>query len=222
MTIEVRGDSGGKAVDWWFIYKLPGRIKPLKDAADEFKATTGLEYLYFDAKSKGAMKLSKHTLDEDGGALHQTLEQLYGAKAATKKSLGWICYNDEIPENKHSDDERNGHTKGVLAFDLESDTAFWLLHSWPKFPNIDAPELASAQYGQTFLCIALQDVDTARLIAEQMYHQQEPQTYDCCLPPAIKKDDIFSKLATSVDVNVSGSYSTADASTVGPGPTPPT
>jgi hypothetical protein len=33
----------------------------------------------------------------------------------------------------------NGHCKGVLAFDLKSDTAFWLSHSTPRIPPLHEP-----------------------------------------------------------------------------------
>ena len=57
-----------------------------------------------------------------------------------------------------------GHTKGVLAFDIASKTALWLLHSWPKFADPHANEPPSPIYGQTFLCISL-DLATASQIA---------------------------------------------------------
>ena len=189
MTLEVRRDDATKTVDWWFMYKLPHGVKPSKGASADYKATTGWEYLYFDSESKGPLALSTQTLDGKSGALHGTLQQLYEATSDSKGSLGWICYNDEVPNTDRPDDRRKGHTKGVLAFDEASDTAFWLLHSWPKFPDIQTPGLGSDDYGQTYLCITLKDVETARFIAEQMYHRQEPQAYDCRLPASLAKDD---------------------------------
>ena len=200
MSLSVFGDTDGKTVDWWFIYKLPDNVSPSEGAADTFGKTTGWEYLYFDAESTGSLALSARTLDRKTGELHRTLQQLYKAETDSGSSLGWICYNDEVPAAE-SNSSSFGHTKGVLAFDLASDTAFWLLHSWPKFPNIETGELASSDYGQTYLCIALASVDTARYIAEQMYHRQEPQTYQNRLPSSLNKDDIFYKVANAVDVN---------------------
>ena len=114
--------------------------------------------------------------------------------------MGWICYNDEIPGTE-SNDSAKGHTKGVLAFDLASDTAFWLLHSWPKFPDLRNGDPGSPDYGQTFLCVSLKNVDAARQIAEQMYHRQEPQTYQSHIPSSLPKNDIFNKVANAIDVN---------------------
>lgn len=199
MNVEVFGDDSG-TVDWWFIYKLPHGIEPLGKGQSKYKKTTGSEYLYMDAKSSAPLSMSKHTLEQEQGAMYNTLKQLYAADSPGTSSLGWICYNDEIP-GVNENDERKGHSKGVLAFDLDSDSAFWLLHSWPKFLDVKTGKPAAWTYGQTFLCIALKDVETARSIAEQMYHRQEPQTYQVRLPKNVGQNDILYRLATDVDVN---------------------
>lgn len=200
MTLHVWKDINNTPVDWWFMYKLPQHIEPHAGAADTYQRTTGWEYLYMDSSTGSQLQLSANTLDQKQGSLHQTLAQLYDADASSAESLGWICYNDEIPGQK-SNNSSFGHTKGVLAFDLDSDSAFWLLHSWPKFPDIPSGRLGSPDYAQTFLCISLDSVETARYIAEQMYHRQEPQTYETRIPQSLSKDDIFYKLAHDVDVN---------------------
>ncbi len=200
MRLKVYNDSSGKAVDWWFMYKLPKNIKPNQGSEQDFSKTTGWEYLYFDANSKGSLALSEKTLDQKNGALHKTLEQIYSADASSSDSLGWICYNDEIPGRK-SNDSRKGHAKGLLAFDLETDSAFWLLHSWPRFPDIKTGELGSPLFAQTFMCIHLRNVDAARYIAEQKYHRHEPQTYQCRIPDSMGKHDIFYRVANAIDVN---------------------
>lgn len=200
MAISTYRDVDDETVDWWFMYKLPHDVQPTKEPSENFKETTGWEYLYYDALSSGALALSDKTLDQQNGALHRTLQQIYDPAASSSSSLGWICYNDEIP-GAETNDSRKGHSKGVLAFDLDSDTAFWLLHSWPKFPDVKTGELASWDYGQTYLCVTLQSVETARSIAKQMYHQQEPQTYECMIPKSLADDDIFYKVANGVDVN---------------------
>lgn len=43
MELEVRRDSDGKAVDWWFMYKLPHGVHPVEGASSDFKKTTGWE-----------------------------------------------------------------------------------------------------------------------------------------------------------------------------------
>ena len=200
MTLSAINDSNNKPVDWWFMYKLPENAEAPENAKEKSEPASGYEYLYFDSETKGDLALSDKTLEDESNALQQTLRVIYEAQEDLPPTLGWICYNDEKPDGT-KDSSTYGHTKGVLAFDLESDTAFWLLHSWPKFPNVETGELAVPNYGQTYICITLQDVETARYIAEQMYHRQEPQTYQCHLPSDIKEDDIFYRVANAIDVN---------------------
>ena len=89
----------------------------------------------------------------------------------------------------------NGHCKGALAFDLDTDTAFWLSHSTPRIPALKTPpskrffypEYAD-QYAQTFICITLDSVATAGKIAKILSAQHEPQVFGCRLP-----DDVTEK-----------------------------
>jgi deoxyribonuclease-2 len=165
-------DEGGKPVDWWFIYKVP----KLTQNANTNNAT-GYEYAYFDANADKVVK-SPYRLDQGKGALNLTLNSVFARPAAT---TGWILYNDEKPPSAPGPDDSNlGHTKGVIAFDTASKTAFWLLHSWPKYAARGAPGMPTPMYGQTFLCISL-DIATADKIATNMLTLQQPQ---CYLPQA--------------------------------------
>lgn len=198
MTLNIFSDDG-TPVDWWFIYKLPDNTKPKHGAGDNFKKTDGTEYLYHDSSSDSPLSMSAHSLDKKKGALYTTLNQIYDP-AANADGLGWICYNDEIPDSEHNNGDY-GHTKGVLAFDLDTDTAFWLLHSWPKFADPSTGDPAAWNYGQTYLCIALKNVDAARSIAKVMSEQQEPQTYQNRIPASLPPHDPLARLASSVNVN---------------------
>jgi len=177
MALSAIGDSG-KAVDWWFIYKVP---KDAKAADKSGKPATGYEYAYFDSGSK-VLAGSKHLLNDTTNALRLTLQQL---PAKPHPSMGTVYYNDEYPsELKKSNNGDRGHCKGILAFDTATDSAIWLLHSTPRFP---APGIFTfpddeLDYGQTFLCITLKDVKTAESIAQQMTTEQGPQTYGPALP----------------------------------------
>jgi deoxyribonuclease-2 len=164
-------DESGKAVDWWFIYKVPELTK----GANNDQAT-GYEYVYFDPTSS-AVEKSHYVINEGKGALNQTLDSVF---KTSDKTTGWILYNDEMPANadKGRDNGNLGHTKGVIAFDTASKTAYWLLHSWPKFSDPEATQDPTPKYGQTYLCISL-DIATAGKIATQMANHQEPQTYLC-------------------------------------------
>jgi len=174
-------DENGKPVDWWFMYKVP----ELGSGAGT-DATSGYEYVYYDSTidqlpdrdpHKTAFK-SPNLINKDQGALNETLDLVFNKyPKSPSPTTGWILYNDEMPEEaKRKDDAHKGHTKGVLAFDTASKTAYWLLHSWPKFTVPGATTDPTPKYGQTYLCISI-DLATASQIANQMLHHQEPQVY---------------------------------------------
>jgi deoxyribonuclease-2 len=165
-------NEAGKPVDWWFMYKVP-RLK----AAGAIVAATGFEYAYYDSTSSEITR-SPYTLDSDNGALFHTLDSLFANPSA---NTGWLLYNDETPEPNSTTSLTLGHSKGAIGFDVGSNTAFWLLHSWPKFPSPDGTAQPSPMYGQTFLCIAL-DLDNVRELTTQMHTYQEPQIYSPRIP----------------------------------------
>jgi deoxyribonuclease-2 len=169
-------DEDGNPVDWWFIYKVP-KLSP-GTGTDE---ASGYEYVYFDSsidkRKNGMVAKSPYRLDQGSGALNRTLDAVFKNRSKAAASTGWILYNDELPlSEKRPDSSALGHTKGVIVFDTKSETAFWMLHSWPKFADIKTGHEPTPQYGQTYLCLSL-SLDTARKIAAQMATHQEPQTY---------------------------------------------
>ncbi len=210
--LSAKNDQTGDATDWWFMYKLP------KDSGPTGKKTKGNEYLYYDGDKQRTLALSSNTLGTAAkGALYHTMVQLL---TDNSESIGWIHYNDEYPyslqredwppnrppkyysENAREkdrghpiDNSHNGHCKGTLAFDLATDTAFWLSHSTPRIPGLHLendedyfyPEYAYT-YAQTFICISLKDVATANRIAEVLSTQHEPQVFGCRLPSTVTQN----------------------------------
>lgn len=185
-------DENGNPVDWWFIYKVP---KLGAGASND--AATGYEYVYYDStidqnppQTRQVTK-SPYLLNSDKGALNITLDSVFKNFKNPPPTTGWILYNDEMPAavGKH-DDGTKGHTKGVIAFDTATNTAFWLLHSWPKFADPGAATDPTPQYGQTYLCVSI-DLDTARAIATMMANHQEPQLYDQNTADLPKTDPLY-------------------------------
>jgi deoxyribonuclease II len=164
-------DENGNPVDWWFMYKVSGESK-----TSDGRKVLGTEYIYFDANTPGDGKaiLSPNQVDK-GGALPNTLAQIY---KAANQNMGWFFYNDENPITGQVNGSR-GHTKGVLAFDLESNSAFWLVHSTPKFSpqSIYSYPETGMKMAQTLLCITLENADVAQSIAKQMFVAQQPNVY---------------------------------------------
>ncbi len=199
-------DENGKAVDWWFAYKIPKLTK----AAGSHSAV-GYEYAYYDAQG-GALALSSHVLTDGEGALDLTLKSIFDAPDAT---TGWILYNDEMPASAHGTDSGSyGHTKGVIAFDTASKSAFWLLHSWPKYADPQATSMPTPIYGQTFLCISL-DMATASQIAAQMANHQEPQVYLPRIPETLDKGDPLYVLSQPINPDAPADSDAIDCKSAG-------
>lgn len=194
-------DENGKAVDWWFAYKVP---KLAKDA--DSTSATGYEYAYYDPHIGKVVK-SPNLLTDGKGALDLTLSAVFAKPAAT---TGWILYNDEMPASaKRVDKSSFGHTKGVIAFDTGSKTAYWLLHSWPKYADLGAKDMPTPIYGQTFLCISL-TLATASKIAEQMANHQEPQVFGPRIPGSLDNDDALFKLTRTLNPDAPGDSDVID------------
>jgi len=199
-------DDDGNAVDWWFAYKVP---KLTRDASTP--TTSGYEYLYYDPKT-GKLAPSAFKLNEGRGALNLTLDALFKNPSP---DTGWILYNDERPPIlPGKDDGSLGHTKGVIAFDLATESAFWLLHSWPKYAAPELPAMPTPLYGQTFLCLSL-SINAARKIAAQMCAHQEPQVYGPRLPAGLEKTDPLYQLAQPLNPNAPGESSIEELTTAG-------
>jgi deoxyribonuclease-2 len=176
-------DENGNPVDWWFMYKVSGESE-----TSDGRKIYGTEYVYFDSNSPADGKLiySKNTVDKDG-ALPNTLAQIYENK---NENFGWYFYNDEDPITGKTNGER-GHTKGVVAFDLDSNSAIRLIHSTPKFAlkgTYGYPE-TGMKMAQTLLCITLQNADVSQAIAKQMYSAQQPNVYLASDIPASLKNE---------------------------------
>ena len=188
-------DENGKPVDWWFAYKVP---KLAKEATSP--SATGYEYVYYDPNIGEVVK-SPNLLTSGKGALDLTLRTVFDKPDAT---TGWILYNDEMPSDaKRMDSSSFGHTKGVIAFDTDTKTAFWLLHSWPKFADPPASDMPTPIYGQTYLCLSI-DMATASRIADQMINHQEPQVYVPRIPPSLEKKDPLFLLTQPLNPNATG------------------
>jgi deoxyribonuclease-2 len=207
----------GKPVDWWFMYKVP----QLNGGGVGIDNATGYEYIYYDSEIDKSTDIKKKTqlkspfvIDKGEGALNLTLDSVFKQAKPASKTTGWILYNDEMPAStKLKDNAHLGHTKGVIAFDTKTETAYWLLHSWPKFAEPNAEHDPTPKYGQTYMCISL-DIDTARKIANQMVNHQEPQVYFPNTADLTKDDDLF-KLTQPIDFNATADSDVLELSTIG-------
>lgn len=200
--LSVMDDSSqmAKPVDWWFMYKLPhGQIVTRANHAETSSPDPvssnldGFSYLYFDSGSASKLALSPHKLGQGAGALHSTLDSIFSAAEEEGSEIGWLLYNDEIPDT-HKNDESKGHCKGILAFNRQDNSGLWILHSTPRFPVPGSAAFPEDEhiYAQTYIGITLDSYEAANAIAGQMLSQQHPQVYAYRLPDTQTiKDDIY-------------------------------
>jgi deoxyribonuclease-2 len=207
-------DESGLPVDWWFIYKVPKLGSGISDS----DSATGYEYVYYDSRidqTGGKIGRSPNILGDGKGALDRTLASVFGNYQNADNTTGWILYNDEYPESVGKTDVGSfGHTKGVLCYDTSTDTAFWLLHSWPKFTDPHETHDPTPMYGQTYLCLSL-DVGTARKLASQMSSHQEPQVYYPRVAHGLPESDPLASLTKSVNVDAAANSNVIDLTTRG-------
>jgi deoxyribonuclease-2 len=197
-------DENGQPVDWWFAYKVPKLNAGNQGGV--ISSATGYEYVYYDP-TIGKIDLSANVLTNGKGTLDLTLNSVFSRPDPT---TGWVLYNDEMPASAdRKDNGALGHTKGVIAFDVETKTAFWLLHSWPKYADPGVATMPTPMYGQTFLCISL-DLATASKIAAQMADHQQPQTYLPHLPGLLSKSDPLYRLTQPLNPNDPGASDALD------------
>ncbi|UJR23925.1 hypothetical protein I4U23_026897 [Adineta vaga] len=136
-------------VDWFIIYKLPR----LSKSVDPF-VSNGTGYIYLDSSSSlEKWQFSLQSIDSSASLTGLTLDPLY----KYPNQYSYLFYNDQPPNRPVS--LIYGHSKGVLAFEDTTQTAFWLVHSVPRFPQIIEQGYgypnSGRVYGQTMLCITL-------------------------------------------------------------------
>eukprot|EP01062_Namystynia_karyoxenos_P082862 TRINITY_DN9416_c0_g1_i1.p1 TRINITY_DN9416_c0_g1~~TRINITY_DN9416_c0_g1_i1.p1 ORF type:complete len:477 (+),score=106.24 TRINITY_DN9416_c0_g1_i1:72-1433(+) len=183
--------DGGRPVDWWFAYKVPGT-----GGGWGHPVSGGAEYAYADSASGGALARSQHRLPAEGAgekeatgsALRLTLQQLgmrLGPAGSSQPppTMGWVLYNDDTPGDAGNNGSR-GHCKGVLAWDLATDSAFWMVHSIPNFPAAGSCLIPreGLRFGQTILCVTLRSAAEAERLGELLRAHHEPQVYGCRVP----------------------------------------
>jgi len=174
-------DNDGEEVDWWFMYKTPG----------------GYNFSYNDPNNDATAPLTifERRMDDDDNpvAITRTLMSLaehkdirraaYATGNATAKSVetpSYYLYNDQPDSGTAS--SSYGHTKGVVAAANDHQSGLWIVHSTPHWPNSEGkakfyfPE-SEIIFGQTFLCISLNDDDIDAVGQQQLltrpnlYHQ---------------------------------------------------
>ncbi|XP_071948097.1 plancitoxin-1-like [Antedon mediterranea] len=165
-------DSDGKPIDWFIVLKLHRNKNNNNTLIKE-----GVAHQYMDANSP-SWRLSSVSLNDSRQAIGYTLQQIYDNSQS--QDVGYVMYNDEFPDGTSS--QYYGHTKGTLGFD--SSTAFWLIHSTPKFPEYAKSSYVwpynALKYGQSFLCISVNFGQLEPIGGQLLFNH--PHVYDYNIP----------------------------------------
>jgi len=144
-------DRNGKDVPWFTLLKFPGSV-----------TKTGERYAYFDDNSGGAYEIVNGTLaDGKDEPLAKTIESI---NAISKSHINLYVYNDEYPvADPNLTTTYNAHAKGIIAYDNDTRSGVYIMHSLPKFPQVtnstghidyNFPDTTDI-YGQNMYCISL-------------------------------------------------------------------
>ncbi|XP_055914847.1 deoxyribonuclease-2-beta [Eupeodes corollae] len=169
-------NEANEDVDWYYLYKLP------KHYSNEIDSDlTGLRYTYLTSETiqTNNWKLSDLRIDSSESIPGRTLSELLN-----DPDILLIAYNDEVPDGPT--DFENGHTKGVIATD--GIHAIWLVHSVPKFPNIQKYTYPTTgeHFGQSFLCVTLDASTQMDTVIMQLIFN-EPNIYFSRIPDKLSR-----------------------------------
>ncbi|XP_018051926.1 PREDICTED: plancitoxin-1 [Atta colombica] len=177
-------DENNQVVDWYVLYKLP---KVSESSNPMIRNGTAYLYMTNNTVAKG-WQLSTKKISAKNSIPGNTLAPLYNDVIASKTF--WVLYNDDPPNR--STHAKYGHTKGTMM--AHKQEGFWLIHSVPNYPPVpnsgndtkripvnetstlgnrseyDYPT-SGMQYGQSFLCISVDD-DQFDLIGRQLMYNQ--------------------------------------------------
>lgn len=161
------------------LFACLSRQMPRRTDSSDPNVSVGLGYIYGDAKSyqdpSNFWTNSSKSIGDSTSAVGRTVQQIYDN--ASSSGQGYQFYNDENPDGTTS--MTYGHTKGILGW--QADSAFWLVHSVPKFCDTPANVQSYAypstgeEYGQSMICVSLNTANVDAAFAQFMY--TNPQVY---------------------------------------------
>jgi deoxyribonuclease-2 len=187
-------DQNNKDVDWFVGYKMPRTNDSSLQGVGK-----GVAFYYMDL-NMDSFAPSPNDMTSNQQAIAYTLQQYYDNKGSADSSF--VLYNDEEAEEeliylqelyekygrtKFSSRVQFGHNKGVVYFDKTG--GFWLIHSIPKFPPVDAYGYPTSGtiYAQSILCMTL-NYDELTKIGTQLYYNH-PDMYASNLPTSMASDN---------------------------------
>lgn len=131
------------------------------------------------------------TLSDTKNPLYRTFSPFFHEKSYKRMKPKWegFAYSDDPPNDDRSPPSKYAHAKGTVLYNPTNNDGFWLIHSLPNYPDLSTEKYSygthekqkkakqeSFIYGQTFLCISLQTVETRELAIHQI-HAMHPNIY---------------------------------------------
>ncbi|CAL5979456.1 Cell-death-related_nuclease 7 [Hexamita inflata] len=146
-------NKDGQAIDWYV----------------QIKKNKGFEAIYFDQTTNDFEHVAPMT-DLNLNPIMKTLNPIY-----QDDSLFYMLFNDKTSDDKQS--SSLAHQKGVIAFDIVSQTGVYILHSTPGWPNRqnETFDFTADDYAQHFLCLSI-DLPALQILGEDLYVTR-PQIY---------------------------------------------
>ncbi|ODN04457.1 Deoxyribonuclease-2-alpha [Orchesella cincta] len=174
-------DELGNDVSWFYAYKLP----LLSESTDPL-IKNGSKYFYLVPNSTSWVS-SEFPINSEKSILAKTLDTVWAAEN-DRKGLAQVIYNDQPPTQPAM--VMNGHTKGLVLTSTEG--GFWLQHSCPHFPNIQAENFSSSYpvggliNGQMFFCMSLGNVSNVDVVGTVLQYTK-PLIYNYTIPTEMEK-----------------------------------
>ena len=147
----------GNPVPWYTFIKFPENI-----------TYSGARYGYLDPTVGSKYKvIYGYHVDSEYEALANTI---YAINGIEDQYANVLVFNDEPPNDPWNPE--GGHAKGIIAYDNETKTGVYIMHSFPKFPNVSSDGLTinyslphnTYEYAQNAYCITLDETILSNLI----------------------------------------------------------
>nr|XP_027205498.1 deoxyribonuclease-2-alpha-like [Dermatophagoides pteronyssinus] len=182
-------DDSGQPVDWYIIYKFP-YLKHLNEP-DLFG---GYHYAYQTSKTiqqstknDDGWHFSSKQITESESIFGQTFKPFFSSENRPK--LTSMFYNDQ-PPNGTDISSSYAHSKGMILTD--SKQGFWLIHTIPKFMQIDEKysyPATGGRYGQVALCISLSTAELTKIV-EENFLLSRPYVYHMHIDSITEQTDL--------------------------------
>jgi deoxyribonuclease-2 len=140
-------DRQGNSVAWFTFIKFPGEL-----------TNADPRFAYLDSESGDQYQViqgAHHYFKDE--ALERTISAI---NVMPETSMNKLVWNDQPPNKLFN--PKGGHAKGIIGFDNATQTGVYIMHSFPKFPDVlengqinSTTPPNTVTYGQNCYCISI-------------------------------------------------------------------